>query len=81
MEEEVKELDRRHKELEEGKAKTIPADEVFKELGMGTEWFPEERNKEEEKEEHELMRIIWEFNHKCMLREIEETKRMYEKEK
>ena len=81
VEEEVKELDRRHKELEEGKAKTIPADEVFKELGMGTEWFPEERNKEEENEEHELMHAIWEFNHKCMLREIEETKRLYEKEK
>lgn len=80
VEAEAAELERRDKELKEGKAKTVPADEVFKELGRETGWVPEERNKEEEKEEHELMLTIWKFNHRCLLREIKETKKLYEKE-
>ena len=79
VEEEAEELERRHQEIEDGTAELIPAEQVFKECGMGTEWVPEERNKEEKEEEHKLMKVVFDFNHKCMIREMMETKKLFDK--
>ena len=78
VEEEAEELDRRHQEVIDGTAELIPAEEVYKDLGLGTEWVPEERNKEEKEEEYRIQKIVGEFNHSCMKREMEETKKRYE---
>lgn len=78
VEEESNELKKRAEEVESGEAKTVPADEVFEELGMGTEWFPEERNPKEKEAEMEIYKKMWAYSSDCIRREIESLRQILE---
>lgn len=80
VEKERQTLDCRYNEVKNGTAKTVPAKEVFEELGMGTEWVPEERNTAEQEREYEIMKIIGTFNCDCLKREWTDTKESYNKQ-